>query len=154
MSGLPAARHASAREVAAVDFWPAYRMTARRDDELLTRIRIPLVPGREVRFRKIGTRRAQAISKVVLALAWRPDADGAWTGVRLALGSMAATTVRATATEAVIEGRRPAREVADAAVAALAAELSPIDDVRSSADYRRAVAGRVLHRLIRDEGGW
>lgn len=142
------------REVAAADFWPAYRRTARRDDELLTRIRIPLVPGREVRFRKVGTRRAQAISKVVLALAWRPDADGAWSGVRLALGSMAATTVRATAAEAVIEGRLPTREIADAAVAALAAELSPIDDVRSTAGYRRAVAGRVLHRLIRDEGGW
>jgi len=143
------------REVGADGFWPAYRTTARRDDELLIRIRIPLVADRQVRFRKIGTRRAQAISKVVMALAWQSAAqDSAWTDVRLALGSVAATTVRATATEAALEGKAPTRETADAAVAALAAELHPIDDVRSTADYRRLVAGRVLQRLIRDEGGW
>jgi CO/xanthine dehydrogenase FAD-binding subunit len=146
---------AGERTVAADDFWPSYRTTPRRDDELLLRIRIPLVPGRQVRFRKIGTRRAQAISKVVMALGWRSaGAEDPWTDVRLALGSVAATTVRAPATEAVIDGQRPTREVADAATAALAAEISPIDDVRSTADYRRAVAGRVLHRLIRDAGGW
>jgi CO/xanthine dehydrogenase FAD-binding subunit len=143
------------RTVAADEFWPAYRTTARRDDELLLRIRISLVADRQVRFRKIGTRRAQAISKVVMALAWRcPAADDPWTDVRLALGSVAATTVRARTAEAAIEGQRPTREVADAADAALVGEIQPIDDVRSTADYRRAVAGRVLHRLIRDAGGW
>ncbi len=143
------------REIGADDFWPAYRTTARRDDELLLRIRVPLVADRQVRFRKIGTRRAQAISKVVMALAWRASGQGsAWSEVRLALGSVAATTVRATSTEAVLENNTPTRETADAAVAALTAELSPINDVRSTADYRRLVAGRVLHRLIRDEGGW
>jgi CO/xanthine dehydrogenase FAD-binding subunit len=143
------------RSVGADDFWPAYRTTARRDDELLLRVRIPLTTDRQVRFRKVGTRRAQAISKVVMALAWRAPSDGdPWTDVRLALGSVAATTVRAPATEAVLEGARPTRETADAAVAALIDELNPIDDVRSTAGYRRAVAGRVLHRLLRDEGGW
>lgn len=143
------------RTVAATDFWPAYRATARRDDELVLRIRVPLAADREVRFRKIGTRRAQAISKVVMALAWRAAGDDApWTDVRLALGSVAATPIRATATEAALEGRQPTRETAEAARAALEAELHPIDDVRSTADYRRAVAGRVLHRLIRDAGGW
>jgi len=143
------------RTVPADDFWPSYRATARRDDELLVRIRIPLVTGRQVRFRKIGTRRAQAISKVVMALAWRSESDdGPWTDARLALGSVAATTVRAPATESTLEGARPTRETADAAVEALSAELEPIDDVRSTADYRRLVAGRVLHRLIRDAGGW
>lgn len=141
------------RTVPAAEFWTGYRTTARRDDELLLRVRIPLPDGREARFRKIGTRRAQAISKVVMALSWRTD-GGAWTDVRLALGSVAATPVRASGTEAALEGRPPTRETADAAVAALAAELEPIDDVRSTADYRRAVAGRVLHRLIRDTGGW
>ncbi len=143
------------RTVVADDFWPAYRRTARRDDELLLRVRIPLVPDRQVRFRKIGTRRAQAISKVVMALAWRAARDSdPWTDVRLALGSVAATTVRAPATEAVLSGARPTREVADAAAAALVAEIEPIDDVRSTADYRRTVAGRVLHRLISDAEGW
>ena len=141
------------RTVDAEAFWTGYRVTARRDDELVTAVRLPIAPGRELRFRKVGTRRAQAISKVVMALAWTPAGD-AWTDVRLALGSVAATTVRAKRTESVLEGARPDRETADAAVAALLAELSPIDDVRSTADYRRAVAGRVLHRLIRDAAGW
>jgi CO/xanthine dehydrogenase FAD-binding subunit len=143
------------RTVAATDFWPSYRTTARRDDELLLRIRIPRVDGRQVRFRKIGTRRAQAISKVVMALAWRSTGDDApWIDVRLALGSVAATTIRVPAVEAVLEGGRPTRETADAAAAALVAAVQPIDDVRSTAAYRRLVAGRILHRLIRDEGGW
>jgi len=143
------------RTVHAGDFWPAYRTTARRDDELLIRVRIPLARDRQVRFQKVGTRRAQAISKVMIALAWRAATDGdPWTDVRLALGSVAATTVRAPATEAALEGARPTRETADAAAAALVAEIAPIDDVRSTADYRRTVAGRVLHRLIRDAGGW
>ncbi len=143
------------RPVPADEFWTGYRATARRPDELVVRIRIPLASDRTVRFRKIGTRRAQAISKVVMALAWRSTADdGPWTDVRLALGSVAATTIRATGAEAVLDGARPTRETADAAAAALTAELQPIDDVRSTAEYRRTVAGRVLHRLIRDVGGW
>jgi CO/xanthine dehydrogenase FAD-binding subunit len=142
------------RSVPASAFWPSYRTTARRDDELLLRIRIPIVGGRTVRFRKVGTRRAQAISKVVMALAWRTADDGRWTDVRLALGSVAPTTVRAPATERVLEGASPTRETADAAAVALQAEVVPIDDVRSTADYRRAVCGRVLHRLVRDAGGW
>ena len=51
-------------------------------------------------------------------------------------------------------GRRPTPETADRAAETLAAELQPIDDVRSTAEYRRTVAARVLHRLIRDAGGW
>ena len=146
---------AGERTVAADDFWTGYRTTARRADELVVRIRIPLAADRVVRFRKIGTRRAQAISKVVMALAWRAVTDeDPWTDVRLALGSVAATTIRAAGAESILEGARPTRETADAAAAALTAELQPIDDVRSTADYRRAVAGRVLHRLIRDAGGW
>lgn len=143
------------RTVAASDFWPAYRETARRPDELLLRIGIPRMTGRQVRFRKVGTRRAQAISKVVMALAWvSAAADAPWTEVRLALGSVAATTVRVPDVEALLEAARPTREVADAAAAALTAAIEPIDDVRSTAAYRRLVAGRVLHRLIRDAGGW
>ena len=141
------------RSVAARDFWPAYRQTARRSDELLLRIRIPLPRGRQVRFRKVGTRRAQAISKVVMALAWRED-GGVWRDVRLALGSVAPTPIRARQTESVLEGAAPRRQTADHAAAALAAETQPIDDVRSTADYRRVVSARVLHRLLREAGGW
>ena len=145
------------RTVPASAFWPAYRQTAALSDELLLCIRIPIVPGRRQRFRKVGTRRAQAISKVVMALAWRQEGDGAeaaWRNVRLALGAVAPTPIRAAATEVILEGAAPTAETAERAVAALAAELHPIDDVRSTAAYRREVAGRILHRLLRDAGGW
>ncbi|HET7728197.1 MAG TPA: xanthine dehydrogenase family protein subunit M [Candidatus Limnocylindrales bacterium] len=147
------------RPIPAGAFWPAYRTTALAPDELLLAIRIPLA-AREVRFRKVGTRRAQAISKVVLALAWRGGPAGAsvpsgpWSDVRVALGSVAPTPIRAAGAEAVLEGAAPTPETADRAAEALAAELRPIDDVRSTADYRRTVAARVLHRLIREAGGW
>ena len=141
------------RTVAAGDFWPAYRQTARLPDELLLCIRIPLPRGRQVRFRKVGTRRAQAISKVVMALSWRED-GGVWRDVRVALGSVAPTPIRAALTERVLEGAAPRQTTADHAASVLAAEIHPIDDVRSTADYRRVVSARILHRLLREAGGW
>ncbi len=141
------------RTVPAREFWTGYRQTALRADELLVRVRFPVERARRTRFRKVGTRAAQAISKVVLALSYRDD-EGTWRDVRLALGSVAPTTIRAHQTEALLEGTRPGASVADAAAAALAAEIAPIDDVRSTADYRRSVSARVLHRLLREEGGW
>jgi CO/xanthine dehydrogenase FAD-binding subunit len=77
-----------------------------------------------------------------------------WSDVRVALGSVADRPIRARATEAILDGAAPTPATADAAAAVLAGEITPIDDVRSTADYRRAVAARVLHRLIRDAGGW
>jgi CO/xanthine dehydrogenase FAD-binding subunit len=141
------------RTVAAKDFWPSYRKTACAADELLLRIRFPLPRGRQMRFRKVGTRRAQAISKVVMALSWRED-GGVWRDVRVALGSVAATPIRVTETERVLEGAAPRETTADHAASTLANEIHPIDDVRSTADYRRVVSSRILHRLLREAGGW
>jgi carbon-monoxide dehydrogenase medium subunit len=141
------------RTVTANGFWTAYRETARRADELVLRVRIPLPTGRQVRFRKVGTRRAQAISKVVMALSWRAD-GGVWRDVRVGLGSVAATPIRARQAESVLEGAAPRAETADHAAATIAQEINPIDDVRSTADYRRVVTARVLHRLLREAGGW
>ena len=145
------------REVAAGEFWTAYRETALAPDELIVRIRIPIRPDREMRFRKVGTRQAQSISKVVMAVAWRDGSGGGaivWRDVRVALGSVAPIPVRAARTEAVLEGSPPTPEVADRAAETLAAELAPIDDVRSTAEYRRLAAARILHRCIREAGGW
>ena len=143
------------RLVPAMTFWPGYRRTILEPDELLLRIRIPLAAGRETRFRKVGTRRAQSISKVVMALSFRDGGPASpWTDVRLALGSVAPTPIRALATEAELESRPPTPETADRAAETLAAELHPIDDVRSTGEYRRLVAARVLHRLIREAGRW
>jgi xanthine dehydrogenase small subunit len=141
------------RAVAAADFWPSYRVTARRADELVVGVRIPLPEGRHVVFRKVGTRRAQAISKVAMALAWRED-GGVWRDVRVALGSVAPTPIRVRETERVLEGAAPRETTADHAAATLANEIKPIDDVRSTADYRRVVSARILHRMLRDAGGW
>jgi xanthine dehydrogenase small subunit len=141
------------RTVDAADFWPSYRVTARREDELLVRIRIPLPHGRQVRFRKVGTRRAQAISKVVMALAWRED-GGVWRDVRVAVGSVAPTPIRARETERVLEGAAARQTTADHAATTISGEIHPIDDVRSTADYRRIVTARILHRMLRDAGGW
>jgi carbon-monoxide dehydrogenase medium subunit len=141
------------RTIAAAAFFPAYRRTALAPDELILRIRVPIRPDRVVVFRKVGTRQAQSISVVVLTLAWRPE-DGAWHDVRVALGSVAPTPIRARAAEAALEGAPPSAEVAAVAAATLAAEIAPIDDVRSTAEYRREVAGRALHRIVRDAGGW
>ena len=80
-------------------------------------------------------------------------ASGATSGSPL--GSVAPTPIRARATEAVLEGATAdARRSRPLAAATLAAEIAPIDDVRSTAEYRRAVAGRVLHRIVRDAAGW
>ena len=136
------------RLIPATAFWPSYRTTALRPDELLLRVRIPIVDERRQAFRKVGTRRAQAISKVVLAASWRRDP--AWRDVRIAFGSVAATPVRATAAEAALEGAPPRPEAIDRAVAALLGELHPIDDVRSTAAYRLEVSGRILRRLLED----
>jgi carbon-monoxide dehydrogenase medium subunit len=142
------------REVAAKDYFIAYRKTTLAPDELVLQVRFPLPRGRQLRFRKVGTRRAQAISKVVMALAWEDFGSTGWQNVRVALGSVAATPIRARATEQVLEGAKPTPEVADRAAETLAGELQPIDDVRSTADYRRMVSARILHRLLRDAGGW
>jgi CO/xanthine dehydrogenase FAD-binding subunit len=112
------------------------------------------VPDRQVRFRKIGTRRALAIAKVLVAVAWRPDDEadghGAWRDVRVALGSVAARPIRAPRTEAALEGLVPDAALAQVAARTVIDEISPIDDVRSTAAYRRAVTGRVLHRMVLD----
>ena len=146
--------HREERVIQAADFFTSYRATALAKDELILRVRLPLPPGRDIRFRKVGTRRAQAISKVVLATAWRDHGAAGWSDVRVALGSVAATPIRARATEAALEGKRPTPEVADRAAETLAGEIEPIDDVRSTAEYRRVVAARILHRILREAGGW
>jgi len=142
------------RRIPAAEFFLDYRKTALAPDELILQVRIPLRARRPLRFRKVGTRQAQAISKVVIALAWHDLGSDGWRDVRVALGSVAATPIRARATEAILESARPTPDVADRAAETLAGELEPIDDVRSTAEYRRTVSGRILHRLLRDAEGW
>jgi len=130
-------------------FTPSYRTTVRRPDELVTAILVPPLPeGSFVLFRKVGTRAAQAISKVVFAGVRRVDGDGRHEDVRLAFGSMAPVPLRAAGAERTANGQPADAEHATAAAAALEADLSPIDDVRSTAAYRRTVARHLVREFL------
>jgi CO/xanthine dehydrogenase FAD-binding subunit len=129
------------RRVPFTAFYTGYRTTVRRPDELIVAIEIPPIGPERQWFRKVGTRAAQAISKVVMAgiRGERP---------RIALGSVAPTVVRATRTEAALAGGAGIDEGARV----LAEEIQPIDDLRSTAQYRRAVAANLLRRFWTETG--
>ncbi|MFQ5426601.1 MAG: FAD binding domain-containing protein [Gaiellales bacterium] len=136
------------RGIPFTDMHTAYRQTALRPGELITRVRIPRPPESCVqRFRKVGTREALAISKVVLAFA-AAVSDGVLSHVRLAAGSVAPTPIRLRGAEAVLEGQAPDYALAERAALAARAGASPIDDVRSTARYRSFVLGRVVRRIV------
>jgi xanthine dehydrogenase small subunit len=132
--------------VAAEQFFVGYRKTALAADELLLRIAIPLDRG-EVVYRKVGTRRAQSISKTILAVRARCD-DGALAEVRVAAGCVAEVPLRCRTAEAALEGRPVSPQTISDGCAALQQDIRPIDDVRSDAEYRRRASAAVLARLI------
>jgi CO/xanthine dehydrogenase FAD-binding subunit len=136
------------REISSSAFHTGYRKTALEPGEILARIRLPRpAPGTVQVFRKVGTREAQAISKVVVALAAR-IADGRIADLRLAAGSVAATPVRLRAAEESVRRMPPGPEAAARAGRAAADAVAPIDDVRSTADYRRFALERVVRRMV------
>lgn len=127
-----------------------YRRLALEPDELITAIEIPASAPRTVTFfRKVGTRAAQSISKVVFAAAWHAGRGRRADHVRLAWGSLAATPVRSAGAEAALLGALPGRDAAAAALAALANDVSPIDDVRSDREYRAHTARALLAQFLR-----
>jgi xanthine dehydrogenase small subunit len=136
---------AGTRRVPFSAFYTGYRATVRRPDELITSVEIPVLRGRQW-FRKVGTRAAQAISKVVIAARLEPSKGSAPAIVRVAFGSVAPTVVRATRTEAALA----AGHSLEAALGLLADEIAPIDDIRSTAVYRRRVAANLLARFWKD----
>lgn len=125
-----------------------YRRTALRRGELIVGLFVPPARPDEVfAFRKVGTRAAQAISKVVVAMRARRDGD-ALLDVRLAAGSVAPVPVRLREAERAAAGRAIDDAVAADVGAAAAGEVTPIDDVRSTADYRRFALARVVRRVV------
>ena len=129
---------AGERRVPFGEFYTAYRASVRQPDELITAVEIPPVEGRQW-FRKVGTRAAQAISKVVMA-AVRSERP------RVAIGSVGPTVLRVRRTEDALASGA----AIDEAVAVLTEEIRPIDDVRSTAEYRRTVSGNLLRRFWTD----
>lgn len=134
------------------DLFLGYRRLDMRDDELLVRFELdPLPEGAVSTFRKVGTRLAQAISKVMLAGVGVRAADGTVASLRLAVGSVAPVPLRLRAAETAALGL-PIEEAAEASSSAAREAVTPIDDVRSSADYRREVTGRLVARFVRSLG--
>lgn len=126
------------RRVPFRSFYTGYRKSVLRPDELIAAVEIPKVEGRQW-FRKVGTRAAQAISKVVMA-GVRSDRT------RLSLGSVAPTVVRLPRTEAALAAGSGIAE----ARRTLEAEIQPIDDLRSTAEYRRRVSGNLLAQFWKE----
>ena len=142
-----------ARHVEFESLYRGYRDLALEPDELIVDVHLPSPPrGMATMFRKVGTRRAQSISKVVFAGALQADRDGTVAHVRLAYGSVAPTPVRAYQAERALLGRRPAAETAAAARKALSRDIAPIDDIRSDRDYRMEIAGNLLAQFLRHVG--
>ncbi len=139
------------RDMPVEEFVRGYRDTARAHDEMITRIDIPRRhPDERRAFRKVGTRRAQSIAKVVVALSLRFDGENVST-VRAAAGSVADRTLLLN-TLGTLRGRPLPRgsDLTRACTHAVATDTSPRDDVRSTAEYRRFVLARLLERMLRD----
>jgi xanthine dehydrogenase small subunit len=120
------------RRVPFSSFYTGYRKTVLREDELIVAIDFPRLEGKQW-WRKVGTRRAQAISKVMMA-----GVNGRT--VRLAVGSVAPTVLRLRKTEQALTSGASL----DEALRVLSEEITPIDDIRSTADYRRRVTANLL----------
>ena len=136
------------RRVAFDRFYLGYKKLELAPDELIQRIIVPKPCGRGFHFfRKVGTRQSLAITKISLAAYCRME-QGAAAEIRIALGSVGPTPLRASRTEALLRGRGlealPIRE----AMETLQEDISPMDDIRSTAHYRRVTAGNILGQML------
>ncbi|EMY34147.1 dehydrogenase [Arthrobacter crystallopoietes BAB-32] len=136
----------SEREVALADYFTGYRRTVREPGEIIRAVRIPLPLAPSTAFHKIAKRRFDDISSVAVAFA--ATFDGATvTNVRIGLGGVAATPIRARATEDALTGRELTRESAAEAGRIMAGEGTPLDDHRASARYRAAMLEQAVLRF-------
>jgi len=125
------------------EFYSGYKQMKRRADQLITSIMIPRRTYDFQRFDKVGARRAQAITKIGLATA---HSEAGW---RVVANSMDATIKRCPACEALFEaGRATKAQILDA----VRADVSPIDDIRSTAEYRINVMVNLVEDLLRESG--
>ena len=141
------------RRVPYAGFHSGYKKMNLRPDELIARIILPRGRvGWKSYYRKVGTRRAQAISKVCMAAALKL-AGGEIGDVRIALGSVAPIVIRAAATENALRGKRLDSALIAAARVSLAAEIAPIDDMRSTSRYRSRIAQNLLEEFLLSAAG-
>jgi CO/xanthine dehydrogenase FAD-binding subunit len=136
------------RRIPYQNFHSGYKKMDLADDELIVSVRVPRhTNGWRGSYRKVGTRRAQAISKVCFAALAAID-GGTIADIRIGLGSVAPTPVRARSAEAVLRRRVIDDRAIAAARQALQQDISPIDDMRSTAGYRLMVAGNLLEEFL------
>lgn len=125
--------------------------TAREGRELLTAVRLPCASPQQVtRFYKSGTRPALDISAVAIAFVARRDARGVLRDVRLALGAVAPTPLRARHAEALLEGNPLGQPLTAQTALCASEEVAPIDDVRASAWYRKELVRNMTQRVLDD----
>ncbi len=143
----------SIRTVALSDFFTGPGKTVLRADELLTAIDFSQpADGFTATFQKSGPRPALEISTVSMGVAFTLD-EGVLNGVRVAIGAVAPIPLRATATEAVLEGQTLNEDIIDKAVEAVQQEVTPIDDLRASAWYRKHLTGVYIRRALSHAAG-
>jgi CO/xanthine dehydrogenase FAD-binding subunit len=141
---------AGSRMLPLQDFILGNRRTAIEPGEIVTTIRIPKASiAGSSSFQKLGARRYLVISIAMAAARVIVGTDGRIESAAIAVGACSAVAQRLPTLEAALVGSRPGREVEQAVAAALFAELSPIDDVRGSADYRRGAAREIVLRALR-----
>jgi CO/xanthine dehydrogenase FAD-binding subunit len=137
------------RRVAFNEFYAGYRRTMLQTDELVLAVRIPkLKEGEHDFFWKVGTRRAQAISKTVLAARARMSGETI-EAISIGVGSVAPTVIRAPQTERLLTGATLTPALVKQARQMIAQEVTPISDLRSTEHYRRIVTGNVLVKFLR-----
>ena len=136
----------ASRVLPLAEFFQGVRRTARRSDELLTSIELPRPdPADQAFYYKLGKRKADAISIVSIAILLRRKSEKV-DHVRIALGAVAPVAMRAHEAEAVLSGNELTERTIIEAAAAAAAEVSPIDDFRATADYRRQMVDVLVRR--------
>jgi CO/xanthine dehydrogenase FAD-binding subunit len=136
------------RQVAYRNFHTGYKKTALAADELIRDISLPRKFARYFSHtRKVAARNAQAISKVCLA-ALGQISGGMISDLRLAMGSVAPVPVRLNETERVLTGKKIDSSLIETARKSVGSEIQPIDDIRSTARYRAAVAGNLVAEFL------
>lgn len=128
-------------EVALADFYLGYKQMRRRGDQLIRSIRLPRREHDIEVFEKVGSRRAQAITKIGVAVA---HSSAGW---RVVANSMAPTVCRCPAIEKILEDGVSVGSPEDL-TEAIRQDVSPIDDIRSTAVYRERVMARVLYYTL------
>jgi len=136
------------RRLPYVHFHTGYKKMQLAPDELIQAVCLPRrFLGYFSHARKVGARNAQAIAKVCIA-ALGQLADGVVEDVRIAMGSVAPIPLRLTETERMVRGKTINSDLLLLAKKAAAAEIRPIDDIRSTARYRAAVAGNLVAEFL------